>query len=800
MLPRSVSRISLAKPCKCLQQPLGAQRTFFELFRRKQESHESYVNQIRKAVESQDRDALLDIYPKYAKYRRQHPVPSTSSSAPSSAVNPSLDDMLAVLKTFVYGQKRLSDRQYRFVKRIFTDMERQYSQIRSVQAHHYLLLAMVRADRPEEAFRWIKSMLTSHAVVPGVQDWNVVLHGYATGSRSGSKAAPLRYSLADFERVWQALQDSGTNPDQISYNSYVQALLFYRQLERVPAILEDMQAAIGGEDSYTFAILINGYLDAGLPEMADMYAERLFQLVEGPQGNSVTRGSWNTLVKHAAVSGGSTKMDTVLRLWQSKSIKAKPDEWTLAEMLLCPAPSLYEDQLPPDQNAYTRVQAAAARIDVDMTNYAFGIMIQQLLDQAPNTEAGLAFAKLLYDRATTGPEAVQPSSAMVDPILRVLAASSTPDLAMCKSLYQDLVDPIETDRFQSAHLPDEGIYTVLLDCCAKSGSDGFAWALTLLEEMRQAGFNFTSPTVALDQIHRLMACCSNHAEAFKIYAWVQAFEPHTLDRKFYNPILALFSSLKYDQSPTAPPLIFLEVLKDMRASGHSPNTMTYTILLNYYSHQAIRPEQIKRLHDIIKLDPLYDPDVKLNNALMTAYSRVGLHRAAMQVWKVMLLNQKNIDEASISIVLDVCGWSGQKEFAYSTWHALRNDPEIKLNKRHWDTWVENLGRLREIKSACRAVCDQMGHDQAPAADGTTAEVLVKFAKRDGEDSFHYVRKRLQEELPALWDGLSEGLKAEEDYAKPSGERRIRSDTFSAVEVQPASTFMGMTTNALGWGR
>jgi hypothetical protein len=272
----------------------------------------------------------------------------------------------------------------------------------------------------------------------------------------------------------------------------------------------------------------------------------------------------------------------------------------------------------------------------------------------------------------------------------------------------------------------------------------------------------------------LMRAAGSYEEAFQAYDEIRALGPSVLDLRAYNAILAAFTSLPFSADEAAPPKLVMEILTDMRKSNHPPNSATYSLLLTYYAYAAPSSfNHVAHLHSLIKLDSSLDPDTALFNSLFMAYSRTGATSAAYRIWETMLqytLRSSSgtgaiaVDSRTLSILFDTCGHDGTaaaQARARRVWADLESGRlGVERNLKVCDSYVEALCRFGALDEAERIVFGDMdgggrggGGGPLPRSGVSTVEVLLKFARKDSQERFEAVSKRIQEERPDSWDAI-----------------------------------------------
>ncbi|KAI6012471.1 hypothetical protein F5J12DRAFT_818217 [Pisolithus orientalis] len=282
-------------------------------------------------------------------------------------------------------------------------------------------------------------------------------------------------------------------------------------------------------------------------------------------------------------------------------------------------------------------------------------------------------------------------------------------------------------------------------------------AISLLAAMEARAIPHTSVILA-SLIVIAMRCSSSVDEALEAYRRLarQTNVPR-ITAWGYQWILDTLSKLTFGEDRSLPPVWhYFEIVKDMRLSGLAVTPTIYAQLLKHLAHLAPdAPEVMKdrlaacvrRVHDHLTLDPTMTPNISLWNQLMDTYQRVGLFAEAYRVWEMLLVSE-NFDHASVSIILDACGFANAWPLAQKV-HMRLSERSFLFNQGNWHSYVECMCRVGRLNDAVKTVCLQMGQGQkdvAPNAD--TIQVLLTFATRANQQD--EVLSRIQRYLPDLW--------------------------------------------------
>jgi pentatricopeptide repeat protein len=646
---------------------------------------------------------------------------------------------------------------YRLLRRMFYDAERLFGHPRRIRHYYYMLLGMTTSGHREEALEWLKDMRSNADVYPGIRDYDTVLDAYADATGEEGTAEILRLIREDGH-------DLGIN----TYNILIKGHLARGHTAKAMAALDSMREGGIEPDIYTLTTLLDGLFSCGDFENA----EKVKRMLLGMGAERIDTVARNVLVKLAGANGGFEGALKELREWRrlldDGGTEAAPNEVTVRTLVQVESTPLALE------GARSLLRLVEEEIGVFGDPFAYSILLLRVLSQDVDSSIGEAL-EFYEDAKNAG---VVPDVAMLQTLIHRLTTGGTPDddaesikrnHTTAKALYEDLVNASSTHREAT---PDIRICNDLLFSCSRAKDVPFSFAL--LESMETEGIAFDARTLTNHAV-ALMKASGNYLDAFNAYSRLHSLDKTILDRQGFHRIISTFLDLPNKrEEPTlqkgrrtvpamAPAAHFIELLVDMRYAGIAPDTVTYTLVLKYYT-QAADPdvESIRRIHDIIKLDTQHDPDIRLLNTLMRAYSLAGDHIAALNIWQMLLVNPAlGLNAVSVDIALDTCGHAGLSRQAHAIWHARRRD-RFPLTKKNWDTWVECLGRLREFAEASKVVFEEMGTDGIPAADSKTFAILFSQL-RLREGPLGRALEQTRDLRPEIWEQVKESKEAKSGW-------------------------------------
>ncbi|KAG6333067.1 hypothetical protein ID866_6018 [Astraeus odoratus] len=286
-------------------------------------------------------------------------------------------------------------------------------------------------------------------------------------------------------------------------------------------------------------------------------------------------------------------------------------------------------------------------------------------------------------------------------------------------------------------------------------------AVSLLSEMEARQIPLNSSVILTSLIVLAVRCSSSVDDALEAYRRLAHRQnAPRITTQGYQWILHTLSRMSFGEDGIVPPIWhYFEIVKDMRLSGQAVTPVIYAQLLRRLSQLVPDvPEDMKdrlaacvrRVHDHLTLDPTITPDTLLWNQLMDSYQRVGLFAEAYRVWEMLLVSE-NYDHASVSIILDACGFANAWPLARKV-HARLAERSFLFNQGNWHSYVECMCRVGRLNEAVKVVCFDMGKGQKDVAPNKdTVRILLTFATRSNQQN--EVLSRIQRYLPGLWQSL-----------------------------------------------
>ncbi|GAA5974722.1 hypothetical protein JCM5350_001264 [Sporobolomyces pararoseus] len=724
--------------------PFSSSRSQPFFFRRPTVSPSQIVQELKNAVQDGRPDLVAKLYPSLVETFKD-PSSSTSLSSTSSPLI-THKELQSIMRTIASKSNRTN-----LLLKMFVDLTRVFNFNPNGLDHHLVIMGLVNSGKMLKATTWLNSMKETHGLNPHVSDFNLVLQGWRKKKDLYEMRNFLQFVMRDKHDI---------EPNLVTYNTFISALFESAgggdKLDQVRKLLQEMELKGIERDLYTETALLTGYLEVGEMASAKQVQIRLKPILTKAiksryfDSNSYDTAMVNALLKYEARVVG---FDEAVKLAQRYRDGRVPlDSWTLNTLLVEGSKGLQTAD-----EGLELIEQLEDLVDLHADRRAWSAVINELVKS--NSREGIEQALQLYQLARD--RSIDPDTTMIHPLVQALVLPSpTPDsFETAKSLYEDL----STSSLSQDFSPEQPIYALLLQTCANPSILDLSYSRTLISDMKKRGIKLDSPT-AIQLIELLMKASHSFEEAFESYDELRALDPSVFSTtSSYNSILQVFLSLSFpssSSSQSAPPPLVMEFLSDMRKSSLPADSITYSLLLTYYSQtSSASPSLIEHLHSLIKLDINLDPDLALFNSLMSAYSRVGQYNQVYRIWDTLSINHNNSssststlkpDQTSLSILLDTCGFDRSRE-ARQRGRRVWNDPVMrkKRNKKNWDTWVECLCRWGRLEEAEKVVFEEMGQEGTPKPDKETFELLIKFARAFGKEEWERVRERVFERRPDL---------------------------------------------------
>ncbi|KAF8922043.1 hypothetical protein CPB85DRAFT_1265650 [Mucidula mucida] len=682
--------------------------------------------------------------------------PKLTVTSPPESYTQQLNAMLEVLALSA------SPTDLKLIDKLLEDMPVVFLMHPNTETHNLILRALIKANKIPTAVNWISNIAKKPGdVFPTLFQYHMILEACM------GKETP-NYLLS----IIRKMRSSGCPPTQETYAFVIRALweqhdnaTAYRtrpSLLTFRSLIKDMtEDGLSGQ--YEIAdMLYDGYASRGF--MSDA-ATILQDYMASGEENVVVEEQQRFLelcsqLSEAAQKGG---VHSALNLF----VQLRPGDW------MSETSADWQVKVPARRMLRAILRKSSSVADLTRAEEVTGIKASlfhwtDLITNAVR-RANVSGAIEIYETAKAA--GITPDAPMVGPIIQALCykheeASYLSALAIYNELKvsQPLVGYREKDsRMDRSKGPDLNVYQNLMRGLSHVAAS-LPNAMELLEQLTSDMKARDIPlfTVSGAKIVILMHQTSSEDQAFAIYEKYKK----DLDSPGYIEVLNGFSSLTYGKRVHNPSLVrYFQIANDMKRAGLPPmSDRVFTTLLSTYSkivtqlrkngqdaHDYLRSIQtsVRRIHDLITLEAALSPSAVMWNTVMDLYQRLGCYGDAYRVWEQMLFSGR-YDEASVSIIFDVCAFSGSSYSLRQALSRLEAD-KYKLNKRNWDSLVEAYLRLGMPNEAAKAVCLEMPKNDVQP-DQTTVRTLLNLASED-KDLFNAIQQRVEKYLPGEWGKL-----------------------------------------------
>ncbi|KAG0179760.1 hypothetical protein DFQ28_002249 [Apophysomyces sp. BC1034] len=633
-----------------------------------------------------------------------------------------------IRKLLLLARNGTKQQDVEFIIRVLKFMETQLDMTLERYEYHALMYAYGVQKEPHNAFR-VMGKMKENGLEPNVYTYNTLIGCY-------KRANDLDTSLKLFEEMRQ----QGVQRDVGTYNTLIHQLFHNGRVQAACELYRNMAADGVTADMYTYSTLLKMCAKENLVEFGN-------ELCQNMAHCNVDTTTINAILvfKVNAVKDLNNALDFYYSLPTTYG-HIKPDVTTFNILIdTClkfdnhaKALQMFQDmqreKLKPDQITYGTLIDAEAR------------------------SGDLKGALLLFRdmRARN----IRPTERIINSLANIAAAKHVDATAIV-----DAVHLVEQCNAQGIQL-DTKAYNALLSGLAKNGFSARAQSLydTVFRSSGKADiFTYTSLTLAYINDHRL-------DDAMDIYYTLRDHhQSHQnspssikLDTTFYTTIISALADPNYDDQraqvqegyivngygtsdgSSSSMLTALTLFNDMRQLQVLPNAHTYSTILDACGKHK-DSYVLEQVHNHIKMDLYFDPDIAVYNALMDAYNRVGDGETVLRIWETLLMNpspETAIDPATISIVFDSCGYNGYSHRAQAIWKILKK-MDVPMNTNNYNSYIECLCRgdgRQGWEEARRVVSEEMirpgGATKAggsrdarhPPLEEKTVNTLISFAR------------------------------------------------------------------------
>ncbi|KAI8357887.1 hypothetical protein EDC96DRAFT_445918 [Choanephora cucurbitarum] len=158
---------------------------------------------------------------------------------------------------------------------------------------------------------------------------------------------------------------------------------------------------------------------------------------------------------------------------------------------------------------------------------------------------------------------------------------------------------------------------------------------------------------------------------------------------------AILNNIEGDSQPSL--LTALTLFNDMRRLEIQPTSDMYLNMLKACTEQK-DGFVLERLHKLLRMDVYLDPDIRLLNQLMEAYSAINDGSTTLEIWDTIEPTMFNAD--SVSIVLKVCLDHEYFTRANMIWNTIKlKQPELKLPVEDFNNYLTCVLKSKDISTA-----------------------------------------------------------------------------------------------------
>lgn len=656
--------------------------------------------------------------------------------------------------------KKSSDVQ--LLQRIISDMESIFGMPVSHFEMHALMYCHGYQKNPSAAIRVLQEM-KRRGISPNIYTYNTMMGVYK--------------NVKDSERAINLLRDmqeQGVEPDVNTYNTLISLLASKAQYDRARSLYKEMEQRGIQPNQYTLSTLLKIAASIHDEALGNNVLDYIYHNESRMQEIDVTTFNSMLLVL-SEIPDSLDKLSEVYNTAKSKFPQLQFDIITYNTML----DAYLKRDLPAEG---VKIMQELSRADLRPDVVTYGIMIDAQA-RSHNIDEAMALYNEMSERGIRANERVLSS---------LVNAAAQGD----ERQVTDMVSAIESMSYRENLRPDRVAFNALLNSLANKGKAREAQQLfdTVFSEKNSSRFHqpdtatYTSLITAYTKSGDIDTALDIYYAVKEKHIPARRRKPEnsntvTLDTQFFTALITSFtqtaegiSSIDHDlhnedRISYAPSYLYtveddddrrhfiegedessaalgtaLSLFTDMRQLQIRPNAHTYTTLL----HAAAKHQDeiaLEHIHKLIKMDLYLDPDIAIYNGLMNAYNRTGQGHQVIQIWETLNLasspgagtQERSVDQASVSIVLDSCGHNGYGYKAQEIWDNLKRC-RFPLNTNNYNSYIEALCRMKGSASweqaysiAQNEMIPQTSQhsEQSIVIDSKTVNTLISFARKKG---------------------------------------------------------------------
>ncbi|GAB5590300.1 hypothetical protein Unana1_05200 [Umbelopsis nana] len=689
-------------------------------------------------------------------------IHTTYRALAAGAVPQSLDRE-ALRKVLLVLRKGRKPSDLQLLQRIISDMDTVFGIPVSHFEMHAIMYCHGVQKNPAAAYRVLQEM-RKQGIPPNIYTYNTMIGVYKSAKDSDKAIALLR-----------EMQEQGVEPDVNTYNTLISLLSSKSEYDGARSLYIEMEQKGIKPNQYTLSTLLKIAASTEDEVLGNNVLEYIYEDGSRIQETDVT--TFNSMLLFLSeLPGPLDKLSEAYSTAGARFPHLKLDIVTYNTMLDAylrrdlptEGVKIMEDLsragLQPDVVTYgimIDAQARSNNIDEAMALYhemsERGIRANERVLSSLVNAAAQGDARQVTDMVSTIEsmsyrENLRPDRLAFNALLNALAIRGKPKEA--QQLFDTVFNEKNSSRF---HQPDTATYTSLITAYTKSGDIDTAldvyYAVKEKHVPARRRKSDSSNTITLDT-QFFTSLITSFTQTAERMAEMDHHEQPNDDQLSYAPSYLYTveddDDRKYfiegEDGSSAVLATALSLFTDMRQLQIRPNAHTYTTLLNAAAKQ--RDEiSLEHIHKLIKMDLYLDPDIAIYNGLMNAYNRTGQGHQVIQIWETLNLasspsagsQERNIDQASVSIVLDSCAHNGYGIKAQEIWDNLKRC-HFRLNTNNYNSYIEALCRMKGDASWEEAYAiaqnemipqSSQSSDTSVVIDSKTVNTLISFARKKG---------------------------------------------------------------------
>ncbi|KAH8554200.1 hypothetical protein BGW37DRAFT_421674 [Umbelopsis sp. PMI_123] len=708
-VPHSIHHSTPAKPCAISKLSFSTASPFAKSYTTKS----SALQELKEATNDADIPRIHTIY-----------------RALVAGTNPQSLDKDALRKLVLVLRKGKKPSDVQLLQRIIADMEPIFGLPVSHFEMHALMFCYGVQRNPTAAYKVLQDM-KRRGLTPNIYTYNTMMGVYKAVKDSGRAIALLR-----------DMQQQEIQPDVNTYNTLISLLSSNSEYDKARSLYKDMEQRGIQPNQYTLSTLLKIAASTHDERLGNNVLQYIYDNETTNRETDVT--TFNSMLLFLSeIPGSFEKLFELYSTANSRFPHLQFDIITYNTML-----DACLKQNSPSEGVKIMEDLSQAGHKPDVITY--GIIIDAQA-RSNNIDEAMALYSEMSERGIRANERVLSSL--------VNAAAKGDERQIV-----DLVHTIETTSFRENIRPDRFAFNALLNSLSTKGKAKEAQHLfdTVFNDKNSSRF-YNPDTATYTSLITAYTKIGDLDTALDIYYAVK--EKHvparrrksdssntiTLDTQFFTALINSRHFIEGENQSSAALATALALFTDMRQLQIRPNAHTYTTLL----HAAAKHQDeiaLEQIHKLIKMDLYLDPDIAIYNGLMNAYNRTGQGHEVVQIWDTLSLSStptqdKNIDQASVSIVLDSCAHNGYGYKAQQIWDSLKRY-QFPLNTNNYNSYIEALCRMKDDDGweqayaiAQKEMIPQTSQhsDSGTPVDTKTVNTLVSFARKKG-----YSEERIQQ--------------------------------------------------------